>query len=63
MVDDWKRTRLVGVGADFVIPNYLDVDELLAYPVSTEACHPSLRFRPLALARAAAGGTGHTICS
>jgi len=29
-VDEWKRRRLAGVGADFIIPNYLCRDELLA---------------------------------
>ncbi len=29
-VDAWKRKRLVGVGADFIIPNYLRQRELLA---------------------------------
>ena len=29
-VDSWKRDRLVGVGADFIIPNYLCQRELLA---------------------------------
>jgi len=29
-VDAWKRRRLVGVGADFIIPNYLCRGELLA---------------------------------
>ena len=28
-IDDWKRNRLLGVGADFIIPNYLELDELL----------------------------------
>ncbi len=28
-VDEWKRRRLIGVGADFIIPNYLDLPELL----------------------------------
>ena len=28
-VDDWKRDRLIGVGADIVIPNYLELSELL----------------------------------
>lgn len=27
-IDEWKRRRLIQVGADFVIPNYLDHDEL-----------------------------------
>ncbi len=27
-VDEWKRKRLIKVGADFVIPNYLSLDEL-----------------------------------
>jgi hypothetical protein len=29
-VDEWKRKRLIGVGADFIIPNYLCRQELLA---------------------------------
>jgi phosphoglycolate phosphatase-like HAD superfamily hydrolase len=28
-VDEWKRTRLAGVGADYIIPNFLCRDELL----------------------------------
>ena len=28
-VDPWKRKRLAGVGADFIIPNYLDHEELM----------------------------------
>ena len=28
--DAWKRQRLIGVGADYIIPNYLDYRELLA---------------------------------
>jgi phosphoglycolate phosphatase-like HAD superfamily hydrolase len=27
-VDEWKRKRLMGVGADFIIPNYLGLNEL-----------------------------------
>ena len=29
-VDEWKRQRLVGVGADYIVPNYLCRDELFA---------------------------------
>ncbi len=29
VVDKWKRRRLVGVGADFIIPNFLGLNELL----------------------------------
>ncbi len=29
-IDEWKRTRLIGVGADVIIPNYLQTKELLA---------------------------------
>jgi len=29
-VDEWKRRRLLGAGADFIIPNFLCRDELLA---------------------------------
>jgi len=27
-VDQWKRQRLIGVGADYIIPNYLEDEEL-----------------------------------
>ena len=30
IVDEWKRQRLAGVGADFIVPNFLCRDELLA---------------------------------
>ncbi len=29
-VDEWKRQRLVGAGADFIIPNFLCHDWLMA---------------------------------
>jgi phosphoglycolate phosphatase-like HAD superfamily hydrolase len=29
IVDEWKRQRLIGVGADYIIPNYLDHQALL----------------------------------
>jgi phosphoglycolate phosphatase-like HAD superfamily hydrolase len=29
VVDEWKRERLIGVGADFIVPNYTELDELL----------------------------------
>jgi len=29
-VDEWKRRRLIGVGADFIIPNFLCQEQLLA---------------------------------
>ena len=29
IVDDWKRQRLIGVGADYIVPNYLCHSELL----------------------------------
>jgi phosphoglycolate phosphatase-like HAD superfamily hydrolase len=29
-IDDWKRQRLVDVGADFIVPNYLELEELTA---------------------------------
>ena len=29
VVDDWKRRRLIGVGADYIVPNFLGHDELL----------------------------------
>jgi phosphoglycolate phosphatase len=30
VIDEWKRGRLLKVGADVIIPNYLDLDELLS---------------------------------
>jgi phosphoglycolate phosphatase len=30
VVDDWKRLRLIGVGADYIVPNYLCHDDLMA---------------------------------
>lgn len=30
-IDEWKRNRLAGVGADYIMPNYLAADELFAY--------------------------------
>ncbi len=29
VTDDWKRSRLAGVGADFIVPNFLETSELL----------------------------------
>lgn len=29
-IDEWKRQRLIGVGADFIVPNYLAREELLS---------------------------------
>ena len=29
-VDEWKRRRLIGVGADYIVPNFLCQDELLS---------------------------------
>ena len=31
VVDEWKRKRLVSVGADFIVPNFLDLAQLLRY--------------------------------
>jgi hypothetical protein len=29
-VDEWKRKRLIGVGADYIVPNFLCREELLS---------------------------------
>jgi phosphoglycolate phosphatase-like HAD superfamily hydrolase len=29
-IDEWKRTRLIGVGADYIVPNYRGREELFA---------------------------------
>jgi phosphoglycolate phosphatase len=29
-IDDWKRQRLIGVGADYIVPNFLSRDELMS---------------------------------
>jgi len=31
VVDEWKRERLVSVGADFIIPNFIDLAQLVRY--------------------------------
>ena len=31
VVDEWKRKRLVSVGADFIVPNFVDCAELLRH--------------------------------
>ena len=36
-IDEWKRQRLIRVGADFIIPNYLPLDELAATLFETSA--------------------------
>lgn len=36
-IDEWKRSRLIGVGADFIVPNYLAREELLAALFPREA--------------------------
>jgi hypothetical protein len=28
-IDEWKRTRLIGVGADMIVPNFTAHDELM----------------------------------
>jgi phosphoglycolate phosphatase-like HAD superfamily hydrolase len=38
-VDDWKRTRLMGVGADVIVPNYVELDELLSALFSKADAH------------------------
>lgn len=38
-VDEWKRTRLIGVGADIIVPNYLEHDELMDIIFSRTAQH------------------------
>lgn len=30
-VDEWKRKRLIGVGADYIVPNYLELDTLFEH--------------------------------
>jgi phosphoglycolate phosphatase-like HAD superfamily hydrolase len=37
VIDQWKRQRLIGVGADVIVPNYLEVDELFATLFATPA--------------------------
>jgi hypothetical protein len=32
VVDEWKRRRLIGVGADFIAPNCLNLDEMVSSP-------------------------------
>src|SRR5581483_9249450 len=52
-IDEWKRRRLIGVGADYIIPNYTCQQELMEalftagsrYPVFDRA---RLEIKPLA---------------
>ena len=30
LIDEWKRNRLIGVGADYIVPNFLGRDELMS---------------------------------
>ncbi|MGA7410549.1 MAG: HAD family hydrolase [Bryobacteraceae bacterium] len=39
-IDEWKRKRLIGVGADFIVPNYLSRQELLT-ALFTESAVPA----------------------
>jgi phosphoglycolate phosphatase len=38
-IDKWKRSRLIGVGADFIVPNYLDSKQLFEtlFPVEKQS--------------------------
>jgi len=36
-IDDWKRERLISVGADFIVPNYTELNELTAALFVTSA--------------------------
>ncbi len=42
-IDEWKRQRLIGVGADYIVPNYLGHKELLAALFSNQQPCPSGR--------------------
>ena len=37
VVDEWKRQRLIGVGADYIVPNYLCHADLLSALFNTDA--------------------------
>jgi phosphoglycolate phosphatase-like HAD superfamily hydrolase len=38
-IDEWKRKRLAGVGADFIVPNFLGLEELMGalFPATVQA--------------------------
>ncbi len=36
-IDDWKRERLIKVGADYIVPNFLEHDELVSLLFGTSA--------------------------
>jgi APA family basic amino acid/polyamine antiporter len=53
VIDEWKRSRLIGVGADMIVPNFLEHDALLAtlfprvggeYLYLKEGYHPLVAF-------------------
>ncbi len=49
-VDQWKRLRLIGVGADYIVPNFLCREELVSRLFAAR-CPPGISHRPVALAR------------
>ena len=38
-IDEWKRSRLIGVGADFIVPNFLEPERLFEtlFPVAKQS--------------------------
>ena len=43
VVDEWKRKRLIGVGADFIVPNYLCHAELLGALFGSVTNHAAVK--------------------
>jgi phosphoglycolate phosphatase-like HAD superfamily hydrolase len=42
VIDDWKRNRLVKVGADFIVPNYLNTNEIDRIVLGAAECAESV---------------------
>jgi phosphoglycolate phosphatase len=40
--DEWKRERLIKAGADFIVPNYLELDNILRTVFSVQDCKKSV---------------------
>ena len=45
VVDDWKRQRLIGAGADFIVPNFRDYAELVDTLFEPLSEHAGDRYR------------------
>lgn len=46
MIDEWKRQRLIKVGADFIVPNYLELEQLMRSLFAVPSLSPHVGVGP-----------------